>query len=80
MDELIREQIGNEQFNLEFTRDGVFISHPTWSLVGYGNTPHEAKVDLMHEAELARSTYVHCSIEDLTNSACRFRQWLIENT
>jgi hypothetical protein len=69
-------EIYGESFRVSLTAGpGVYIVHPTWSMVGHGRDIEEAKRDLLSVAEAIAPTY--CSLRsELAPDEQEFVNWL----
>lgn len=72
-------QILGERFNLEADPElGIVISHPKWSLMGYGQSPAEAERMLMDYAGDLAETMVDDSPLEYTVEGNRLRVFVLQ--
>jgi len=65
-----------DQFILLKDKEGCFLTHKEWSLMGEGKNLEEAKKDLVRNIMELRDTYLHTPIENLDFRAVQFRNFL----
>jgi len=80
MEAIIRPtyEIDGEAFLIEHEHGLIWVSHPRWSLVGYGKTLFEAEKMMLDEAAEFATDLIQIPISDLSPSAIEFRNYLLE--
>lgn len=69
-------EIAGERFYLELEDGLVYLQHPTWSLLGYGETLEEAVSSLYTDARELAEVFLEFEISTLSYDAFRMRDFL----
>lgn len=71
-------KILGEEFDLDKDDNNSFIiSHPKWSILGWGFTYESAHSHLLEQIETTKNFYKDIPDEDFTEQGLKFKQWLM---
>ncbi len=71
-------KINGESFYVTMEDNLTIISHPKWSIMGFGEDLRIAKMDLKESAEIIAPDYIYASDSDLTPEAIGLKEFLIK--
>lgn len=70
-------EIFGDEYRLSKDKEGFFIFHPRWSIIGEGSNFDEAKEDLIRTIRQLKASYLKTKIENLDVRAIEFREYLL---
>ncbi|MEX0780085.1 MAG: hypothetical protein WD491_09720 [Balneolales bacterium] len=77
-DKVLHEvEIEGEIFLCEVNDEGVYITHPVWSLTGFGENLYEARKDMFNDMKIIASEYVNEYDSALTFEAINLKNFLL---
>ena len=72
--------VAGEPFVVDMEEDHLTIFHPTWSLIGVGNSLIEAEHNLIEEARLVSRVFLSIPLNELDPEAFRLYEFLLRIT